>query len=134
MKSPYIIEFSKIGSAEIGFISVLEGEKLVPFKTERLFWTYFTPDQITRGRHAHYVTEQVLVAVAGIIRVTLEHPDGKKEQHVLDKPTMGLYVPPNCWHTMEYSHASVQLVFASTKYNEADYIRDYKKFKEVYKP
>jgi len=132
MKAPYIIEFSKIGNPEIGFISVLEGEKLVPFKIERLFWTYFTPDQITRGRHAHYVTEQVLVAVAGNIRVTLEYPDGKKEQYVLDKPTLGLYIPPNCWHTMEYSHASVQLVFASTKYSEQDYIRDYDKFKEVY--
>jgi len=132
MKTPYLIEFSKIGSPEIGFISVLEGEKLVPFKVERLFWTYYTPDQIVRGRHAHYVTEQVLIAMAGNIKVHLEDPFGKKEVFVLDKPTMGLYVPPNYWHTMEYSHASVQLVFASTKYNESDYIRDHQKFIEVY--
>ena len=132
MNTPHIIEFSKLGSTDIGFISVSEGQKLVPFKIERIFWTYFTPDKVVRGRHAHYITEQVLVAVSGTIKVKLELPSGEKQEYVLDNPNMGLYVPADCWHTMQYSHASVQLVFASTTYDEKDYIRDYKKFKEVY--
>lgn len=132
MKKPYIFEFKKLGSSTIGYISVNEHIEHVPFRVQRFFWTYFTPEDVIRGKHAHFETEQVLVAVAGKIIVNLELPDGEIQMHVLDKPNIGLYIPPNCWHTMQYSHSSVQLVFASTVYNENDYIRNYEKFKEVY--
>ncbi len=130
-QEPHIIDFPKLGESSIGYISVTSNDKL-PFKLERLFWTYYTPDKVIRGRHAHYTTEQVLIAVSGSIAVQLEGPDGVKQEYLLDKPEIGLYIPPNCWHTMQYSHTSVQMVFASTQYEESDYIRDYKKFKEVY--
>ena len=129
---PYLVEFNKLGINNIGYISVSENIDQVPFKVKRVFWTYFTPEDVVRGRHAHYETEQVLIAVAGRIIVNLELPDGEKQIYTLDRPNLGLYVPANCWHTMQYSHSSVQLVFASTCYNEFDYIRDYEKFKEVY--
>jgi mannose-6-phosphate isomerase-like protein (cupin superfamily) len=132
MDSPYLIEFKKLGASGIGYISVNENIEQVPFKVERVFWTYFTPEDVVRGRHAHYKTAQVLIAVAGRIIVNLELPNGEKQIYTLDKPNLGLYVPANCWHTMQYSHSSVQLVFASTTYSEGDYIRDYDKFKEVY--
>lgn len=132
MTKPYIIEFKKLGSSEVGYISVSENKDQIPFIAERTFWTYHTPEEVVRGRHAHFVTEQVLIAVAGRIVVNIEMPDGEKLIFTLDKPNQGLYVPPHCWHTMQYSHSSVQLVFASTKYNEADYIRKYEDFKSHY--
>ncbi len=132
MKSPYLIEFDKLGNSGIGYISVNENNTQIPFKIERVFWTYFTPENVIRGMHAHYTTEQILVAVAGRILVNLELPSGEKLIFTLDKPNLGLYVPPNCWHTMQYSHSSVQLVFASTLYEESDYIRSYDKYKEIY--
>ncbi len=132
MIKPYIIDFKKLGASDIGYISVNEGINYVPFKPERVFWTYYTPEEVVRGRHAHYKTEQVLIAVAGRIIVNIELPNGENQIYTLDRPNIGLYVPPNCWHTMQYSHSSVQLVFASTAYNEEDYIRNYDKFKEVY--
>ncbi len=132
MMIPYLIEFDKLGVTDIGYISVNETLTKIPFIAKRVFWTYFTPEDVVRGRHAHYKTEQVLIAVAGRIVVNLELPNGEKQIYSLDKPNLGLYVPANCWHTMQYSHSSVQLVFASTGYNESDYIRDYDKFKEVY--
>lgn len=132
MKKPYLIEFKKLGNSEIGFISVSENKGLVPFDVERLFWTYFTPEDVVRGKHAHYKTEQILISVAGRIIVNIEMPDGEKMTFNLEKPNIGLYLPPNCWHTMQYSHSSVQLVIASTKYDEKDYIRNYDQFKEVY--
>jgi hypothetical protein len=61
---PHLITFPKLGDPGIGFISVQEGLKLVPFEVKRLFWTYYTPDSIVRGRHAHHQTEMVLVAAA----------------------------------------------------------------------
>lgn len=130
---PYLIDFPKLGASEIGFISVTEQSKLIPFEIQRVFWTYYTPESIVRGRHAHHHTEQVLVAAAGRITVTTEMPDGTVSVHRLEDPHVGLYVPPHAWHTMQYSHSAVQLVFASHKYDEQDYIRQYEQFREVWK-
>ena len=133
MKKPYLIEFPKIGAPDIGYISVAENAKLIPFDVKRVFWTYFTPESIVRGRHAHYKTEQVLIAVTDRILVTIELPDATIETFVLEKPNLGVYIPPNSWHTMPYSHTAMQMVLASTLYDEHDYIRDHSQFKEEWK-
>jgi mannose-6-phosphate isomerase-like protein (cupin superfamily) len=132
LPDPYLIEFPKLGAPDIGYISVEEAQQHVPFNVQRVFWTYFTPESIVRGRHAHHHTEQVLVAVAGRIIVTIELPDGTINLHRLEDPHVGLYVPPHVWHTMQYSHSSVQLVLASHPYDEQDYIRSYEDFKRVW--
>ena len=131
MKKPHIINFRQIGESGIGYISVAEMSKDIPFEIRRVFWTYFTPQSVTRGRHAHHQTEQVLVAAAGKIIVSTEDVSGGKAEFVLDSPTMGLYLPPNCWHVMQYSHNAVQLALASTPFEEKDYIRDYEEFKKL---
>jgi mannose-6-phosphate isomerase-like protein (cupin superfamily) len=130
-KDPHIINFPRIGDSPLGFISVTENKNL-PFDVKRVFWTYYTPEDVERGRHAHYETEQIIIAVAGRIVVALELPDGTKEEHILGKPNIGLYIPPHCWHTMQYSHSSVQLALASTEYTESDYIRKYEDFISYY--
>jgi len=129
---PYLIDFNKIGEPQLGYISVNEFPNL-PFVPQRLFWTYHTPEEITRGRHAHHKTEQILIAAAGRIVVTTETLDNEILVFELSKPTQGLVVPANCWHTMQYSHNSVQLSIASTLYNESDYIRSYEEFKSLCK-
>lgn len=133
MDKPYLIEFPKLGAPDIGYISVVQDSNLIPFDIKRVFWTYYTPESIVRGRHAHYKTEQVLIAVTGRIIVTTEMGDGAIETYVLEKPNVGLYVPPCAWHTMQYSHTAIQMVLASSEYNEKDYIRDYDQFKTVWK-
>jgi len=132
MDNPYLITFPKLGAPEIGYISVTEQQQLLPFETKRIFWTYYTPESIVRGRHAHHATEQVLVAAAGRITVTTELVDGTIQTFRLEDPNVGLYVPPHAWHTMQYSHSAVQLVLASAPYNEADYIRNYDEFKRIW--
>jgi hypothetical protein len=128
---PYLITFKKIGKPEEGYISVCESEKESPFPIVRTFWTYFTPDSITRGRHAHYETEMILVAAAGRITVKTETVSGKKDNYVLENPNTGLYIPKLCWHEMSYSHNAVQVVLASTSFAAEDYIRDYNMFHEL---
>ena len=131
--APHLIEFPKLGAPGIGYISVGENAKdPLPFAVQRVFWTYYTPESIVRGRHAHHTTEQVLIAVAGRITVTTELADGTIQAFRLEDPNVGLYVPPNAWHTMQYSHSAVQLVLASGAYDEADYIRDYEEFRRVW--
>ena len=123
-KSPYLIDFLKLGAPDVGYISVTEGASTyVPFEIKRAFWTYYTPESVVRGRHAHKATEQVLIAVSGIILVTVENANGKTEIFKLDRPSLGLYIPPHFWHTMQFSHNAVQMVFASTLYREDDYLR-----------
>lgn len=132
MPDPYLIEFARLGAPDIGYISVAESQAQVPFAVQRVFWTYDTPETIVRGRHAHFGTEQVLIAVAGRIIVTVEQEQQSKPQAFrLESPHQGLYIPPRTWHTMHYSPGAVQLVLASQPYNEEDYIRDYERFRAL---
>ncbi|MFN5847153.1 MAG: sugar 3,4-ketoisomerase [Chitinophagales bacterium] len=128
--APYIIEFPKIGRPELGYISVAETTNL-PFIPRRIYWTYFTPEDIIRGHHAHYELEQILIAVSGSIEVEVELNTGEKLNYLLDKPSVGVFLPKLSWHTMKYSHNAVQMCIASMEYKESDYIRDYEVYKQL---
>ena len=126
---PHIIEFPKIGGSIQGYISVAEKANL-PFEVNRIYWTYFTPENVERGGHAHYQLEQIVVAVAGIVTVDLQTVNGEKSVYILNNPQQGLYIPKLTWRTMRYTHSAVQMCIASLAYDESDYIRDYAKFLE----
>jgi len=130
-KEPTLIELKAIGDSSEGYLTVAEGSVDVPFDIKRVFWSYYTPQMITRGRHAHYVLEQVLVAVSGKIIVTNEDVKGKTMVHVLEDPNIGLYVPPLHWHVIQFSHNAVMMSLASTSYNPDDYISDYEVFSKL---
>ena len=127
---PYLINFPKIGNSQLGYISVSENENL-PFVPKRIYWTYFTPEDVVRGHHAHYELEQILVAVAGRVDLEIESIGGEVFKYTLDSPNIGVYVPKMCWRIMKYSHNAVQMCIASIEYDEKDYIRDYEGFLKV---
>jgi hypothetical protein len=126
---PHLINFSKIGSSQLGYISVAEKENL-PFVPKRIYWTYFTPEDVVRGHHAHFELEQILVAVAGNINLEIEMLNGECFSFILDKPQIGVYIPKMTWRTLRYSHNAVLMCIASIEYNENDYIRNYDEFKQ----
>ena len=128
---PQIIKFSKIGSPNLGYISVAENSDNIPFEVKRVYWTYYTPQDVTRGGHAHYDLAQVIVAVSGTITFTTEDLKGNKREFILDSPDKGLYIPKMIWRDIKFSHNAVLLCMASEKYLESDYIRDYKTFFEI---
>lgn len=128
MKKPYLIEFPKIGSSQLGFISISEKANL-PFIPKRIYWTYFTPENVERGGHAHLELEQILVSVAGKVDLKVELLDGSVFEFCLDAPNIGVYIPKMSWRTMKYTHNAVQMCIASIEYDEKDYIRDYEVFK-----
>lgn len=127
---PHLISFSKIGSPNLGYISVGENHENIPFDIKRVYWTYYTPQDIMRGGHAHLELEQVIIAVAGTITFTTEDLEGNKEKFILDSPEKGLYIPKKIWRDIKFSHSAVLLCLASLKYSESDYIREYKTFLE----
>ena len=127
MEEPRIIELPKIVDAR-GNLSFAEGEHHVPFKIERVYWTYDVPGGECRGGHAHKQLQQLILALGGSFTVTLD--DGKEKRTVLlNRPYLGLLVKPGIWRTLDdFSSGSVCLVLASEKYIEEDYIRDYDEF------
>ncbi|MDF1673846.1 MAG: FdtA/QdtA family cupin domain-containing protein [Vicingaceae bacterium] len=124
---PYIIDFNKIGAPSLGYISVAEKDNL-PFLPKRIYWTYFTPEDVERGGHAHINLEQILVAVAGKVDLKIEMITGEVFEFILDSPHKGVYIPKKSWRTMKYTHNAVQMCIASIEYSESDYIRDYNEF------
>ncbi len=130
--SPYLIYFPSAGDKEIGFITIAELERILPFRVERIFWTHNTPAHVIRGKHAHKETEQVLVALKGKITVQTETVGGETATFVLDNPNVGLYLPPWLWHTLRYSRNAVQMVMASTPFSENDYFRNKADFIEYW--
>lgn len=129
MDKPYLTEFKSHGSSELGFISVAEEQLNIPFVIKRVYWTYFTPQSVSRGGHANIEKEMLLIALAGNIRIHTETISGEKSEFFLNQPNIGLYLPRLCWHSMQYSHSAVQMVLASNFYSESDYIRNYEQFK-----
>jgi WxcM-like, C-terminal len=130
MKStePQLIQFQTHGESAVGYLAVAQIQEDIPFVVKRLFWTYFTPQSVIRGRHAHHATSMVLIAVHGRIEVHTEMLNGQKNSFLLDRPDVGVWMPPFTWHTMQYSHDAVQLVLTDTEYEATDYIRSYEEF------
>lgn len=127
-KEPHFLIFDKIGSPNLGYISVAENHENIPFDIKRTYWTYYTPQDVIRGGHAHLELEQVIVAVSGTITFTTEDLHGNKSEFILDSPNKGLYIPNKIWRDIKFSHNAVLLCLASEKYTEDDYIRNYNDF------
>ena len=128
---PGIIQLPSIGSPMEGYISVAEYQKDIPFEIRRVYWTYFTPQNVIRGYHAHKALKQVIFAVSGKILFKTEDGRGEIRDFTLDDPKVGLYIPPFVWREITFSHNAVLLCLASNEYTESDYIRKYEDFKKL---
>ena len=113
-----------------GNLTVAEQQKEVPFKMERVYWTYDVPSGESRGGHAHKTCEEVIVAVSGSFDVTLDNGECRETYH-LNHPYQGLYVGTGIWRKLEdFSSGAVCLVMASHLFEEEDYIRDYDEYRQ----
>ena len=122
-----IIELPKICDPR-GNLSFIEGNNHIPFKIERTYWLYDVPGGESRGGHAYRETEEFVIALSGSFDVIVDDGKEKKNFH-LNRSYYGLYIPKGMWREMNnFSTNSLALEFASTKYNQEDYIRDYNEF------
>lgn len=111
-----------------GSLTVGEVQKELPFKPERYFIVFDVPSTELRGEHAHKLCQQFLICIHGSCRVLLD--DGRSRCEVmLDRPDLGVFMPPMIWGTQyRYSADAVLLVFASHAYDAGDYLRTYDEF------
>ena len=120
----YWVDFPKKGKREIGYLGIASIDSGLPFDLKRSFWTLDTPPGVIRGKHAHYKTEMVILALQGKIKLQLEYIDKSCETFILDNPYKGVFIPKLCWHDIQHSSGTVQLVMTNSIYKESDYIRD----------
>lgn len=107
-----------------GHLSFAELGHSLPFAVMRYFLVFGVPGREIRGEHAHRMLDQFLVCVHGNCSVRLFDGDAG-EEILLNRPDLGLHVPPMVWTTeYKYSPDAVLLVLASDIYREDDYIRD----------
>lgn len=113
---------------ERGTLAVGSTPKEIPFEVRRFFITSATSSSVVRGQHAHRVSHQFLVAIAGSITATCD--DGRtKTEHVLDSSSVGLYMPPLTWgEQTSFSEGAKLLVLASELHDPEDYIENYEEF------
>lgn len=111
-----------------GSLSAGEVGAQIPFEVKRYFLVYGVPTVETRGEHSHRRCHQFLVAGHGSVHVVAD--DGRERQEfVLNRPDVGLYLPPMTWGIQyRYSADAVLMVLASDLYDGTDYIRDYGEF------
>lgn len=128
-----ILFFKDLGD-ERGKLVVIEGGEAVPFDIKRVFYIYGSDSTVVRGQHANKKSEFVLINVAGKSKVKIT--DGKESMVVeLNKPMMGVYLPPMIWKDMyDFSEDSVLLCLASTHYDGEEYVRKYEDFLKMVNP
>lgn len=111
-----------------GDLTFIEGGRHIPFEIARVYYLYNVPVDAERGGHAHRELQQVIFALSGSFRITVD--DGRtREEHWLRDPRRGLYVSQLIWREMDsFSQGAVGMVLASHRYDESDYYRSYDDF------
>ena len=124
---PDLVELNVKGDHR-GQLVALEEQLDVPFNIKRIFYIFGTQQDIARGNHSHYKTEQFLICVKGCCSVTLDNSSETKT-YVLDSPNKALFQDALLWGSMHsFSADCVLLVLANMFYDESDYIRNYDEF------
>jgi hypothetical protein len=124
-----ILPLNKIHN-RAGNITIVEGQKNLPFSIKRIYYLYDIPGGEDRGGHAHKELRQLIVAASGSFNVMID--DGINKKIVtLNRPDYGLLIVPGIWRElMEFSSGAICLVLASEVYLDQDYIRTYNEFIE----
>lgn len=129
---PSLIHFPKITDPR-GNLTFLQNPDQLPFKIERIFWTYDVPGGEIRGAHAYRQQQEIVIALSGSFDVIITKSDGTTEKFSLNRSYYGLYLPPLTWRQMEnFSTNSLGLHISSHSYNPADYIREFTEYQQLF--
>lgn len=104
-----------------GNLRVVEFSSL-PFIPMRAFIVTEVPAGTQRGGHAHRVGDQILIALAGLIRVDLRH-DGERHSVICEPNGQGLLIPQRVWATQTYLESGSELmVLCSHEFDPENYV------------
>lgn len=132
MSEVKLIELTKIEDPR-GNLTFFEDNNQIPFKIDRIFWTYDVPGGETRGGHAYYKQNEFIIALSGSFDVVITQPDGTESIYSLNRSYFGLMVPAQTWRHLEnFSTNALSFHASDMQFNEEDYIRDFDKYVELY--
>ncbi len=130
LQSPYLLELPGEKS-EGGSLNFWQNLTLFPQGIQRCFWITKVDERTNRGNHAHWQESQVLVALSGKAKVTVESAAGEIFTFALNSPDLGLFVPPLHWISVSFSVETVLLGMSDLEFSEEDYIRDKQYFESL---
>ncbi len=130
VRAAKLLEFNQVIDLR-GSLSVGEFPNDLPFLPKRFFVVFEVSTKEVRGEHAHREQSQVLVCLNGSCSVVVD--DGEhRDEVLLNRPNLGLYIPPMIWATQyKFTANAILLVLASDVYMSNDYIRDYDEYLQL---
>ena len=127
-----LIHFPKIVDPR-GNLTFLQNPDHLPFKIERVFWTYDVPGGEIRGAHAYKQQQEIIIALSGSFDVLITNADGTTQKFSLNRSYYGLYLPSLTWRQMEnFSTNALGLHISSNTYQADDYIRNFEAYQKLY--
>jgi dTDP-4-dehydrorhamnose 3,5-epimerase-like enzyme len=124
------IELPVRGDERGSLIPIEEGSG-APFDIRRVYLVLGTTEGTARGFHAHHRLWQLAIPVAGACTMVLDNGALRRKVRIAE-PHRGLLIPPMLWHEMEdFTPDCVLMVLADGPYDEADYIRDYGRYRQL---
>ncbi|MDL2215276.1 WxcM-like domain-containing protein [Dysgonomonas sp. OttesenSCG-928-M03] len=116
-----------------GNLSFIEEGDQIPFNIARVYWIYDVPAGQKRGSHAFKTQQEIIIALSGSFDVVLNDGANKTKYH-LNRAYKALYIPAKMWRSLEnFATNSVCLVISSGHYDEDEYIRNFKQYKQFLK-
>ena len=127
LEIPRLIRFENLSKGDGQLFSLEQGA--IPFEPKRTYFMVDWKQGAVHGRHAHVNMGQVLIAIRGSFSVDLTDKRGVTQTFVLGSPDRGLFVPPGYWRVVTLTNGDgILLALASSRYEEADYVRDLSTF------
>ena len=118
-------------SDERGSLAFGECERHIPFKIERVFWTYNIKGENIRGDHAHRTCQMVIFPLGGCFKMEVDDGEEKIVLEMND-PHVGILIPPLVWCKLyDFTKDAACVSLASEPYSDEDYIHDYEEFKSL---
>ena len=135
---PFDVKHGNCGGSLVQFQQGAAGQNSLPFSIGKVLVMSDIRTDDVRGNHAHYATEEILVALTGGCVVDLDNGKGVRDsvrltsQSAISNQQSALLLYPHIWRVMrDFEPGTTLMVIANIKYDEADYIRDRAEFERV---
>ena len=127
----YWVNLKEFGDERGKLVSVENND--LPFKIERFFYIYETDTSSVRGNHANRNSSFLFICLIGECDILID--DGLTRQtYRLNSPKTALFCPKGLWKEMfNFKLGTVLLVVSDHAFDNNEYIRNYKDFKEYCK-
>tara|TARA_B110000285_G_scaffold208101_1_gene248033 strand:+ start:402 stop:809 length:408 start_codon:yes stop_codon:yes gene_type:complete len=123
----------KIYKETTGLLIPISLKKNIPFKVKRIFIIHGKKNY-PRGNHAHYKCSQFLIPLCGSVIIEYENKNNKSKKTLSLLKNNNLLLEPITWCKIRFrTNNSKLMIFCDREYEPLDYIKDYTKFKTMFK-